>query len=75
MSRLRTNIEIEEALLRSVMDRYGIHTKTEAVDLALRHIAGQPMTRDEALAMRGARAIGEIPADTGPADTGPADTQ
>ena len=69
MSRLRTNIEIEETYLRAVMDRYGIHTKTEAVDLALRHLAGQPMTRDDALAMRGAPAIGDVPADTGPADT------
>ena len=69
MSRLRTNIEIEETFLRAVMDRYGIHTKTEAVDLALRHLAGQPMTRDEALAMQGAHAIGDIPPDTGPADT------
>ena len=68
MGRVRTNIEIEESFLRAVMDRYGVHTKTEAVDLALRHLAGQPMTRDEALAMRGADAIGEIPADTGPAD-------
>ena len=58
MSRLRTNIEIEETFLRAIMDRYGVHTKTEAVDLALRHLAGQPMTRDEALAMRGAHAIG-----------------
>jgi Arc/MetJ family transcription regulator len=69
MGRLRTNIEIEETFLRAVMDRYGLHTKTEAVDLALRHLAGQPMTRDEALAMRGAHAIGDIPADNGPADT------
>jgi Arc/MetJ family transcription regulator len=69
MSRLRTNIEIEETFLRAVMDRYGIHTKTEAVDLALRHLVGQPMSRDEALGMQGARAIGDIPADTGPADT------
>ena len=69
MGRLRTNIEIEETFLRAVMDRYGIHTKTEAVDLALRHLAGQPMTRDEALAMQGANAIGDIPVDTGPADT------
>ena len=67
MSRTRTNIEIEETLLRAVMDRYGVHTKTEAVDLALRHLAGQPMTRDEALAMQGVHAIGEIPLDTGPA--------
>ena len=49
------------------MDRYGIHTKTEAVHLALRHLAGQPMTHEEALAMRGANAIGEIPEDSSPA--------
>lgn len=66
MSRVRTNIEIEEAYVRSIMDRYGVHTKTEAVDLALRHLAGQPMTREEALAMRGARAIGKLPADRRP---------
>jgi Arc/MetJ family transcription regulator len=66
MSRVRTNIEIEEAYLRAVMDRYGVHTKTEAVDLALRHLAGQPMTREEALAMRGAHAIDQLPDDAGP---------
>lgn len=66
MSRVRTNIEIEDTHLRAVMDRYGLHTKTEAVDLALRHLAGQPMSREEALAMRGARAIGAIPADAPP---------
>jgi Arc/MetJ family transcription regulator len=48
------------------MDRYGVHTKTEAVDLALRHLAGQPMTRAEALSMRGAQAIGDIPVDAAP---------
>lgn len=57
MGRTRTNIEIDDEHLGAVMDRYGLHTKTEAVDLALRHLAGQPMTRDEALAMRGAHAI------------------
>ena len=66
MSRVRTNIEVEDTYLRVVMDRYGLRTKTEAVELALRHLAGQPMTREEALAMRGARAIDELPADTGP---------
>ena len=67
MSRARTNIEIEDTYLRAVMDRYGLRTKTEAVDLALRHLAGQPMSREEALAMRGVRAIGKVPADTGAA--------
>jgi Arc/MetJ family transcription regulator len=66
MARTRTNIEIEDTYLRIVMDRYGLHTKTEAVDLALRHLAGQPMSREEALAMRGAHAIDELPADTPP---------
>jgi Arc/MetJ family transcription regulator len=66
MSRIRTNIEIEDTYVRAIMDRFGVHTKTEAVDLALRHLAGQPMTREEALAMRGAHAIGEIPGDVGP---------
>ncbi|HKA08973.1 MAG TPA: type II toxin-antitoxin system VapB family antitoxin [Candidatus Dormibacteraeota bacterium] len=63
MARVRTNIEIEDTFVRAIMDRYGVHTKTEAVDLALRHLAGQPMSRDEALAMRGVRAIDEPPAD------------
>ena len=66
MSRTRTNIEIEDTYLQAVMDRYGLRTKTEAVELALRYLAGQPMTREEALAMRGAHAIAEPPADTPP---------
>ncbi len=66
VSRVHTNIEIEDTYVKAIMDRFGVHTKTEAVDLALRHLAGQPMTRDEALAMRGTRAIDEIPADPAP---------
>jgi len=66
MARNRTNIEIEDRYLETIMDRFGVRTKTEAVDLALRHLAGQPMTRDEALAMRGSEAIDQVPADTGP---------
>lgn len=66
MARTRTNIEIEDRYVEAIKTRYGLHTKTEAVDLALRHLAGQPMSREEALAMRGAHAMGEVP-DTGPA--------
>ncbi len=66
MPRLRTNIEIEDTYVQAIMNRYGIGTKTEVVDLALRHLAGQPMTREEALGMRGANAIGEPPADVLP---------
>ena len=62
----RTNIEIDDETLDVVMRRYGIHTKTEAVDLALRRLAGEPMTIAQALEMRGARAISDVPADIGP---------
>ena len=62
----RTNLVIDDQLLDRVMRRYGLRTKTEAVDLALRHLAGRPMTTEEALAMRGVGAIGEVPADQGP---------
>ncbi len=66
MTRVRTNIEIEGDYVQTIMNRYGIHTKTEAVDLALRRLAGQPLSRGDALAMRGARAVGEPPADAPP---------
>lgn len=66
MPRTRTNIEIEDAYVKAIMDRFAVHTKTEAVDLALRHLVGQPMTREQALAMRGADAIEEVPDDAAP---------
>ena len=34
MSKARTNIQIDDSYVRTIMDRYGVHTKTEAVDLA-----------------------------------------
>lgn len=70
MAKVRTNIEIEDSYVEAIKSRYGVHTKTEAVDLALRHLAGQPMTRKQALAMRGAHAIGDIPADSNPHGAG-----
>lgn len=61
--------EIENDYVDAIMRRYGVRTKTEAVDLALRHLAGDPMSPQEALAMRGARANADLPEDTSPADT------
>jgi Arc/MetJ family transcription regulator len=66
MTRSRTNVEVDDAALRTIMERYGVRTKTEAVDLALRHLAGQPLSHQEALAMRGARLIEELPEDAAP---------
>ena len=51
MARTRTNIEIENDYVDVIIERFGVRTKTEAVDLALRHLAGDPMPREEALAL------------------------
>ena len=52
----RTNVEIDERLIKRVMRYYGLKTKREAVDYALRQIDVVPMTREEALAMQGSHA-------------------
>lgn len=70
MAKVRTNIEIEDDDVRVIMERFGVHTKTEAVALALRHLAGQPMTREQALTLRGAGIIGEVPPDLTPRGAG-----
>ncbi len=49
----RTNIEIDDDIVSEAMRRYGLRSKRAAVDLALRRLVGEAMTRDEALAMEG----------------------
>jgi len=49
----RTNIEIDDELVTQAMAIYRLRSKREAVDLALRRLVGDPMTREEALAMEG----------------------
>lgn len=49
----RTNIDIDDRLVKNAMAMYGCKTKREAVDLALRKLVGDPMTIEEVLAMRG----------------------
>jgi Arc/MetJ family transcription regulator len=66
MARVRTNIEIEDEYVEVIKTRYHLRTKTEAVDLALRKLAGEPMSKADAMAMRGSKSIGKIPADRGP---------
>lgn len=46
MAMVRTNIEIDEELVTAVMRHYHLHTKKDAVDLALRRTAGMPLTRE-----------------------------
>jgi Arc/MetJ family transcription regulator len=56
----RTNVEIDDDLVGEAMQRYGLHSKRAAVDLALRRLVGEPMTREEALKMEGAGWDGDL---------------
>jgi Arc/MetJ family transcription regulator len=49
----RTNIDIDDELIKCVMQRYGLRTKREAVEFALRQIAPKPLTPEEFLALEG----------------------
>lgn len=42
----RTNIDLDDDLIGEVMRRFGVRTKKEAVDLALRRLVGTPLTVD-----------------------------
>lgn len=56
----RTNIEIDDDLIERVMGRYSLATKREAVDFALRRVAGPVMSREQALAMEGSGWVGDL---------------
>ena len=56
----RTNIDIDDQLVGKVMERYGLKTKKEAVDLALRRMVGTVFTREDVLAMEGAGWDGDL---------------
>jgi len=56
----RTNIELDEDLLNEAMRRYRLPSKRAAVDLALRRLVGEPMSRDEALKMEGSGWDGDL---------------
>ena len=48
-----TNIDIDDKACAEVMRRYRLATKREAVNFALRTLAAEPMSVEEARAMRG----------------------
>ncbi len=56
----RTNIDIDDEVVARVMRRFGLPSKRAAVDLALRRLLGEPMTRDEILAMQGVGWSGDL---------------
>lgn len=56
----RTNVHVDDELIARVMRRYGLTTKRAAIDLALRRIDLEPMTREEALSLRGSGWEGDL---------------
>ncbi len=56
----RTNIDIDEEACRIVMDRYHLRSKREAVNYALRLVAGEALDLNDARAMRGSGWEGDL---------------
>jgi len=56
----RTNIEIDDVLIDRAMRLYRLRSKREAVDLALRRLVGEPMSREEVLAAEGTGWAGDL---------------
>lgn len=56
----RTNIEIDDVLIGRAMRLYRLRSKREAVDLALRKLVGEAMSREEMLAVEGSGWAGDL---------------
>lgn len=56
----RTNIDIDEDACGAVMRRFGLATKREAVNYALRRLAVEPLSLDEALSLQGSGWDGDL---------------
>jgi len=59
----RTNIDIDDHLIETVMVRYQLNSKREAVDYALRHLAGIPQSAEDISQLFGAFPQFEVPSD------------
>lgn len=62
MCMARTNIDLDDDAVEVVMRRYHLATKRDAVNFALRTVAGEPMPLDQALALRGSGWGGDLDA-------------
>jgi Arc/MetJ family transcription regulator len=56
----RTNIDIDEKACQVVMQRYHLATKRDAVNFALRTVAGEPLSLDRARRLRGSGWNGDL---------------
>ena len=56
----RTNIDIDDNACAFVMKRYQLATKRDAVNFALRALAAEPLTLDEARNLKGSGWEGDL---------------
>ncbi len=56
----RTKSNIDDEVMRRVQAGYGLRTKRETVDFALRRLLVEPLTRQEALAAEGSGWDGDL---------------
>jgi Arc/MetJ family transcription regulator len=56
----RTNIDLDDGLISEVMRRFGVSTKKEAVDLALRRLVGVRLTSEFLLELEGVGWEGDL---------------
>ena len=57
---VRTNIDIDDEACAEVMRRYSLATKREAVNFALRTLAAESLSVDQARALRGTGWDGDL---------------
>lgn len=58
----RTNIDLDDELVGEVMRRFGVMTKKDAVDLALRRLVGARLSREFLLGLEGIGWAGDLEA-------------
>lgn len=56
----RTNIDIDDDACQTVMNRYHLSSKRDAVNLALRLVAAEPLSLDEARSLQGTGWDGDL---------------
>jgi Arc/MetJ family transcription regulator len=57
---MRTNIDLDDRLVAEAMRRYRFRTKREAVDFALRQLVGEPLPKNDLLALEGSGWEGDL---------------
>jgi Arc/MetJ family transcription regulator len=56
----RTKVDLDDDACRTVMERYQLSTKRDAVNFALRILAGEPLDLEAARALRGSGWDGDL---------------